>query len=279
MHHEGGQLIADGCLNQAIVKEIVGQEKNGTRAESSVKKTPIIFYVLLFGLLMNASGISAQQPAPAAQVDGSALKLTLDRAVGLALKQNPTAQIAVLQAAQSVQDKNIARAALLPQADLQVYDAVRRSNIQAQLGINFPGFPQHIGPINIFNAGPSFGMGTGIINLARNIGASVGIATVTTLLQRRTQFHQSQLVEHANTLSTAFQNKLHAITVSFTSGGSSGPGAALQAYGMIYSTVQRQAAMLAFIDNFYMLGMVFLTVIPVLMFLKRPPKGASAPVH
>jgi len=122
-------------------------------------------------------------------------------------------------------------------------------------------------------------MGTGIINLARNIGASVGIATVTTLLQRRTQFHQSQLMEHANTLSTAFQNKLHAITVSFTSGGSSGPGAALQAYGMIYSTVQRQAAMLAFIDNFYMLGMVFLTVIPVLMFLKRPPKGASAPVH
>jgi outer membrane protein TolC len=165
MHHEGGQLIADGCLNQAIVKEIVGQEKNGTRAESSVKKTPIIFYVLLFGLLMNASGISAQQPAPAAQVDGSALKLTLDRAVGLALKQNPTAQIAVLQAAQSVQDKNIARAALLPQADLQVYDAVRRSNIQAQLGINFPGFPQHIGPINIFNAGPSFGMPVFDLNL------------------------------------------------------------------------------------------------------------------
>ena len=165
MHHEGGQLIADGCLNQAIVREIVGQEKNGTRAESSVKKTPIIFYVLLFGLLMNASGISAQQPAPAAQVDGSPLKLTLDRAVGLALKQNPTAQIAVLQAAQSVQDKNIARAALLPQADLQVYDAVRRSNIEAQLGINFPGFPQHIGPINIFNAGPSFGMPVFDLNL------------------------------------------------------------------------------------------------------------------
>ena len=165
MHHEGGQLIADGCLNQAIVKEIVGQEKNGTRAESSVKKTPIIFYVLLFGLLMNASGISAQQPAPAAQVDGSPLKLTLDRAVGLALKQNPTAQIAVLQAAQSVQDKNIARAALLPQAALQVYDAVRRSNIEAQLGINFPGFPQHIGPINIFNAGPSFGMPVFDLNL------------------------------------------------------------------------------------------------------------------
>src|SRR5436190_16604218 len=78
-------------------------------------------------------------------------------------------------------------------------------------------------------------MGTGIINLARNIGASVGIATVTTLLQRRTQFHQSQLMEHVNTLSQAFQTKLHALTVAFSSGGgSSGPGAASQAYGMIY---------------------------------------------
>src|SRR5256885_709083 len=75
-------------------------------------------------------------------------------------------------------------------------------------------------------------MGTGIINLARNIGASVGIATVTTLLQRRTQFHQSQLMEHVNTLSQAFQTKLHALTVAFSSGGgSSGPGAASQAYG------------------------------------------------
>jgi DHA2 family multidrug resistance protein len=122
-------------------------------------------------------------------------------------------------------------------------------------------------------------MGTGIINLARNIGASVGIATVTTLLQRRTQFHQAQLMEHVNTLSLAYQNKLHALTVAFTSGGSSGPGAASQAHGMIYSTVQRQAAMLAFVDNFHMLGIVFFIVIPVLMLLKRPPKGVNAPVH
>ena len=122
-------------------------------------------------------------------------------------------------------------------------------------------------------------MGTGIINLARNIGASVGIATVTTLLQRRTQFHQAQLMEHVNTLNQAYQNKLHALAVAFTSGGSSGPGAASQAHGMIYNTVQRQAAMLAFVDNFHMLGIVFFIVIPVLMLLKRPPKGVNAPVH
>jgi DHA2 family multidrug resistance protein len=122
-------------------------------------------------------------------------------------------------------------------------------------------------------------MGTGIINLARNVGASVGIATVTTFLQRRTQFHQAQLMEHVNTLSTTFENKLHAIAASFNIGGSSGPGATAQAYGMVYSLVQRQAVMKAFIDNFYMLGVVFLVVIPILMLLKRPPKGASAPAH
>ena len=166
MYREGGQLIADGCLNQAIVKEIVGEEKNGMRSQSSPdKKTPIIFYLLLFGLLLKASGLSAQEPSGAGQAAGGPLKLTLDRAVGLALKQNPTAQIAVLQAAQAVQDKNIARAALLPQADLQTYDAVRRSNIEAQLGIEFPGVPQHIGPINIFNAGPTFGMPVFDLNL------------------------------------------------------------------------------------------------------------------
>src|SRR5262250_3396437 len=40
MYHEGGQLLAEGCLNQAIVKEIVGQEKAGVRETSSEKKTP-----------------------------------------------------------------------------------------------------------------------------------------------------------------------------------------------------------------------------------------------
>ena len=82
----------------------------------------------------------------------------MDKAVGLAVKQNTTAQIALVQAAQSVQDKDIARAALLPQADLRVSDGVRRINLQEQLGgaLPFPGVPGHVGPINVFSAGPAF---------------------------------------------------------------------------------------------------------------------------
>jgi MFS transporter, DHA2 family, multidrug resistance protein len=61
--------------------------------------------------------------------------------------------------------------------------------------------------------------------------------------------------------------------------GSSVYHSASQATGMVYGTVQRQAAMMAFVDNFHMLGIVFFVVIPVLMLLKRPPKGVNAPVH
>jgi outer membrane protein TolC/ABC-type transporter Mla MlaB component len=167
MHRQGGQLVAEGCLNQAIVKEIIGRHKAQGRSDEGKdnKKAPIIFYVMLLGLLLGASGLKAQdnaqdnkeppRPAPGSN-DG--LKLTLDKAVSLALKQNPTAQIAVLQAAEAVQDKNIARASLLPQADLQVSDSLRRINLQEQLGgaIPFPGIPGHVGPLNIFHAGPGF---------------------------------------------------------------------------------------------------------------------------
>jgi len=158
MYHEGGQLIAEGCLNQAIVKEIVGQERNGLRGEGSEKKTPIIFYIALLSLLLGASGARAQAPPGSVPVTGQPLKLTLDKAVGLALKQNPTAQIAVLQAAQAAQDQNIARANLLPQASFGVSDSIRRINLQEQLGsaLPFPGIPGHVGPINVFSTGPSF---------------------------------------------------------------------------------------------------------------------------
>ena len=124
-------------------------------------------------------------------------------------------------------------------------------------------------------------MGTGIINLARNIGASVGIATVTTMLQRRTQFHQAQLMEHVNFLSAAYHNAVTGTQMRLVSAGSTVAHASAQAQGMIYGTVQRQAVMLAFIDNFKLLGVVFFAVIPVLLLLKKPKGRAAAdvPVH
>jgi len=123
-------------------------------------------------------------------------------------------------------------------------------------------------------------MGTGIINLARNVGASVGIATVTTLLERRTQAHQARLMEGVNDYSAAYHNTLNGTQTKLIAAGSSVNHAAAQAHGMIYATVQRQAAMLAFLDNFKMLGIVFFAVIPVLLLMKKPKAATgNVPVH
>jgi len=123
-------------------------------------------------------------------------------------------------------------------------------------------------------------MGTGIINLARNIGASVGIATVTTMLERRTQYHMSQLNEHVNPMSEAYRKMLASLTSAFTSAGGSTTGAASQAHGMIYNIIARQATMLSFVDDFKMLGVVFFAIIPIFFLMRRPKmSGGSVPVH
>jgi len=123
-------------------------------------------------------------------------------------------------------------------------------------------------------------MGTGIINLARNIGASVGIATVTTMLDRRAQFHQARLTEHVTNFSAAYHNLLNGTQLKLIAAGSTAAHASAQAQGMIYGTIQRQAVMLAFIDNFKMLGVVFFAVIPVLVLMRKPRVRAEAvPVH
>jgi DHA2 family multidrug resistance protein len=123
-------------------------------------------------------------------------------------------------------------------------------------------------------------MGTGIINLARNVGASVGIATVTTMLERHTQSHQARLVEHVNNMNPALVSMTNGTAARLMAHGSSAAQAAAQARGMVYGLVQRQAVMLAFIDNFKMLGVVFLAVIPFLLLMKKPRVAAgSVPVH
>ena len=169
IHRQGGQLIAEGCLNQAIVHEIVAKEKTeekkaaGPGEKERRKSSHIIFYTIFFSLVAGTSGAHAQTMNKQSALQGNAptqvLRLTLDQAVGLALKQNPTAQIAILQAAQSEQDKNIARADLLPQANANISDEAQKVNLLAEFGgrTPFPGFPKTLGPYQVFSAGPSFG--------------------------------------------------------------------------------------------------------------------------
>jgi DHA2 family multidrug resistance protein len=116
---------------------------------------------------------------------------------------------------------------------------------------------------------------TGLFNLARNIGGSMGIATVTTLLARRAQFHQQRLVEHLTPFDGAYRSSLAGITQAIHSRGASLPDAAAQAHGMIYGSMLRQSGMLAYADAFAVMAVMFLTVVPLMMLMKkvRPVQG------
>jgi DHA2 family multidrug resistance protein len=116
---------------------------------------------------------------------------------------------------------------------------------------------------------------TGIINLARNIGGSAGIAFVTTLLARRSQFHQSILVEHVTSYNPDYQALVTGAGQALADKGASLADAAQQAQGVVYGLVQQQAGALSFIDIFWLLGVLFLAMIPLAFLLRNPPAGAA----
>jgi len=122
------------------------------------------------------------------------------------------------------------------------------------------------------------GNATGLINLARNIGGSSGIAIVTTLLARRTQFHQHRLVGDLTPFNPNYAQALAGIAHTLIAQGSSAAQAMAQAQGMLYGMLLRQSSMLAFVDSFWVLGVIFLVVIPLMFFVKKtaPRKAQRA---
>ena len=118
---------------------------------------------------------------------------------------------------------------------------------------------------------------SGLINLARNVGASMGISYVTTMLDRRAQFHQERLAAHLNPGNPYLWQMLHGATAALKAGGGSQP--VEQAYGLLQFNVQRQAAMLSYIDNFKILAIVSLCLIPMVFLIKKPRKGGKIAVH
>jgi DHA2 family multidrug resistance protein len=117
---------------------------------------------------------------------------------------------------------------------------------------------------------------SGLINLARNVGGSVGISLVVTILSHRTQFHQSRLVEQTSSLNPQFSAAVKAASGVF------GPGPAASGngpLGLLMNQIQRQAATLAYIDCFWMFGVAFTVLIPFVFMMKRVAPGRGPGGH
>ena len=118
---------------------------------------------------------------------------------------------------------------------------------------------------------------SGLINLARNVGASMGISYVTTMLDRRAQFHQNRLAANLDPGNPRLQQMLQGTTAALRA--HSGSRALQQAYALLQLNVQRQASMLSYIDNFHILAIVSLCLIPIVFLVKKPRKGGAMAVH
>jgi len=124
------------------------------------------------------------------------------------------------------------------------------------------------------------GNASGLYNLMRNLGGSIGIAFVTTMLARDAQTHQALMVGHLTPTDPAFVQRFSQAK-SMLSLHTDPVTASRQAYNAVYSLLDQQAHLWAFVDNFFIFGVLALCGIPLVFFFKRvqyakkPPAGAG----
>jgi MFS transporter, DHA2 family, multidrug resistance protein len=116
---------------------------------------------------------------------------------------------------------------------------------------------------------------SGMVNLARNMGGSVGISIVETLLAQRSQKHQSDLAAHLTSTSPAFQSRVHGIVEAMTGAGYSAADATQRAYQMLYGRMQQQAAALAYNDVIFIFAIVCGIMVPLAFLMRKNKPGAG----
>lgn len=121
---------------------------------------------------------------------------------------------------------------------------------------------------------------SGLYNMTRNLGGSIGIALLATALTSREHFHSARLGEAISSYSAATQLRLDQLTQSFVSHGIDPAQAVSQARQTIDSLVRREAYVMAYNDSFWIIGLTLLSGIGVLWFadkVKAPSGRRAAP--
>jgi DHA2 family multidrug resistance protein len=114
---------------------------------------------------------------------------------------------------------------------------------------------------------------TSLFSVMRNVGSSMGVSFVTTLIARRSQMHQAVLAGDMSIQRSA--ERLAQGQALFLHHGSDPVAAGRQALGSVYRTLTQQATLLSFIDVFYLLGWLFLLTVPLVLLTRRPHRGVE----
>jgi len=123
------------------------------------------------------------------------------------------------------------------------------------------------------------GSASGLFNMMRNLGGSIGIAILSTVLTRREQFHSNRIGEAVSVFDPETQQRIEQLTQGFISKGVDPTTAHNQAIATIDAIVRREAFVMAFNDGFYFVGIALLVSGLTLLFCKKVQPGAGAAAH
>jgi DHA2 family multidrug resistance protein len=118
-----------------------------------------------------------------------------------------------------------------------------------------------------------------LINVARNLGGSMGVALSQTVLAQRQQFHQSRLAEHIAPSDLGYQQTIDAMTRFFQAQGSKTSDAAGQAIAWVGQTLQHQIDLIAYIDVFWTLAVIGAVMVPVALSMRSIDLNSPARGH
>lgn len=119
---------------------------------------------------------------------------------------------------------------------------------------------------------------SGMVNFMRNIGSSIGTSIVTTMIARRSQYHQQILVGHLTPDAPALRGALGGLSRHIVHGGLGRMDARNQAIARIYGLVNQQAHTLSFMDTFWVLGVLCAIMFVLAFFLKKNDPGAGGDI-
>lgn len=122
------------------------------------------------------------------------------------------------------------------------------------------------------------GNATSLFNLLRNIGGSIGIALVATMSERLQQMHINNLGSNITPYNGQARQVYEGMKQLMESHGAPAAIAAQQSYRAMFGLVQRQAAILSYVNTFRVLALMFLVMVPLLLVMKRPGKGGGPPM-
>lgn len=123
------------------------------------------------------------------------------------------------------------------------------------------------------------GSASGLFNMMRNLGGSLGIAAIATLLTQREQFHSNRLGEAVSLYNPATQERMNQMTQYFISKGADLVTAQNQAMRAIANTVRREAYVMAYNDCFYFIACALLLSGLAIIFIKKVKAGGAAAGH